>query len=57
MDRIANLKKITQIEKANSNIAQIIVVVHTIKSDHGCKLWYMLMVSSILYLGLREQWI
>ena len=38
MDRSADLKKITQIEKANSNIAEIIIIVHIIKSDHGGKL-------------------
>jgi hypothetical protein len=37
MDLSADLKKITQIENANSNIAEI-VVVHVVKSGHGDKL-------------------
>jgi hypothetical protein len=36
MERSADLKKITQTEKANSNIAEIIiVVVQVIISDHS----------------------
>jgi hypothetical protein len=37
MDRSADLKKISHIEKANSKIAEI-TIAHTIKSDHGDKL-------------------
>jgi hypothetical protein len=36
MDLSADRKKIIQIEKANSNIAEIVVQV--VKSDHGDKL-------------------
>jgi hypothetical protein len=35
MERIADLKKISQTEKENSNIAEIIIIVQVIRSDHS----------------------